>query len=123
MLLYFAEDERVKKLVDQIRRGSSIGLTCETNLAELYYKTCEKIGRETARTRDLSVRRSGISILAPNEKLSQLAGDLKYRHRGSLSLVDAYVVAAAMLEKATLLTSDSRIAELKLVAGRLLRVP
>lgn len=123
LLLYFGEDLRVKKLLDEIRHGRSTGSTCETNLAELYYKTCEKLGRETARIRYLSTRRSGISVVAPDESLSRLAGELKCEHRGKLSIVDAYLVAVAFAERSTLITSDSRISELHLVPTRLVEAP
>lgn len=122
LLLYFGEDLRVKKLLDEIRHGKAAGFTCEPNLAELYYKTCEKLGRETARIRDLSIRRYGLSIIPPNESLSRLAGELKCKHRGKLSLVDAYILAVAIVERATLVTSDSRISELNLVPTRLLEL-
>ncbi len=120
LLLYFGEDQHVKKLLDEIRLGKADGFTCEPNLAELYCKTCEKLGRETARIRDLSIRRYGLSIVSPNESLSRLAGELKSKHRGKLSLVDAYILAVAIVERAILVTSDSRISELNLVPTRLL---
>ncbi len=120
LLLYFGEDLRVKKLLDEVRQGKAVGSTCEPNLAELYYKTCEKLGRETAQMRYLSIRRSELSIVPPDESLSRLAGELKCKHRGKLSLVDAYIVALAKTERAALVTSDSRISELNLVPTRLL---
>jgi len=119
-LLYFGEDLRVKKLLDETRHGKAAGSTCEPNLAELYCKTCEKLGRETARIRYLSVRRSGLSVVAPSESLSRLAGELKCKHRGKLSLVDAYILAVAIGERSTLITSDSKISELGLVPTRLM---
>jgi predicted nucleic acid-binding protein len=123
LLLYFGEDLRVKKLMDEIRHGKAAGSTCEPNLAELYYKTCEKLGRETARIRYISIRRSGISVVAPSESLSRLAGELKCKHRGKISLVDAYTLAVTIAERSTLITSDSRISELDLVPTRLLELP
>jgi predicted nucleic acid-binding protein len=111
---------RVKKLLDEVRNGKVEGSTCEPNLAELYYKTCEKLGRETARIRYLSVRRSGLTVFAPNEVLSRSAGELKCKHRGKLSLVDAYVLALATEERSTLITSDPRISEMALVPTRLI---
>jgi predicted nucleic acid-binding protein len=119
LLLYFGEDLRVKKLLDDVRHSKATASTCEPNLAELYYKTCEKLGRETARIRYLSLRRSALSIVAPNESLSRLAGELKCKHRGKLSLVDAYILAVTIDERSTLITSDSRISELALVPTRL----
>ncbi|MGP8068620.1 MAG: type II toxin-antitoxin system VapC family toxin [Candidatus Bathyarchaeia archaeon] len=120
LFLYFGEDLRVKRLLDEVRNGRAEGSTCEPNLAELYYKTCEKLGRETARIRYFSIRRAGLSVLAPNENLSRSAGELKCRHRGRLSIVDAYVLAIAIEERATLITSDPQIPELELVPTRLI---
>jgi predicted nucleic acid-binding protein len=120
LLLYFGEDMRSKKLLDEIKQGRAVGSTCEQNLAELYYKTCEKLGRETARIRYLSIRRSGLRVVAPDENLTRLAGELKCKHRGKLSLVDAYILGLAIAEHATLITSDSRISELGIVPARTL---
>lgn len=121
LLLYFGEDVHVKKLFDAVKQGKAVGSTCELNLAELYYKTCEKLGREAARIRYLSLRRYGLNIVPPNEHLSRLAGELKCKHRGKLSLVDAYVVALAITDRATLVTSDSQISELGLAPTQLLK--
>ena len=120
LFLYFGEDPRVKKLLDEVESGRAEGSTCEPNLAELYYKTCEKMGRETARIRYLSVRRSKVTVFAPNENLSRLAGELKCKHRGKLSLVDAYVVAVAKEQRSVLITSDLRISEMALVPTKLI---
>ena len=118
--LYFGENLRAKKLFDDIQNGTAEGSTCEPNLAELYYKTCEKMGRETARIRYLSIRRSRVTIFAPNESLSRSAGELKCKHRGKLSLVDAYTLALATEQKSTLITSDTRISEMAIVPTQLI---
>lgn len=123
LFLYFGEDFRVKKLLDEIKLGRAVGSTSEPNLAELYYKTCEKLGRETARIRYLSIRRYGLSIVAPDEGLSRMAGELKCKYRGKLSLVDAYIAAVAITERATLVTSDARLSRLNLTPTTLLNPP
>ena len=120
LFLYFGEDLRAKKLIDEVESGRVGGSTCESNLAELYYKTCEKMGRETARIRYLSIRRSKVTVFAPNESLSREAGELKCKHRGKLSLVDAYVLALAKEQGSMLITSDPRISEMALVPTRLI---
>ncbi|MDH7556612.1 MAG: hypothetical protein ACQXXL_04495 [Candidatus Methanosuratincola sp.] len=61
MLLYFAGDLEVKSIFREIAGGRVEGYTCETNLAEFYYKTCERFGRETAAVREASFRSSGLS--------------------------------------------------------------
>lgn len=110
-------------MFDEIASRGTEGFTCEVNMAELYYKTCEKLGREVAEIRHTSLRHSEISILAIDEKLTRLAGGLKCTYKGKLSLADAYIVAAAKTLRGTLITTDPRIAELKLVQTKLLQIP
>ena len=59
-------------------------------------------------------------MFAPNESLSREAGELKCKHRGKLSLVDAYVLALAKEQGSMLITSDPRISEMALVQTRLI---
>ncbi len=110
-------------MFDEVTAGRVEGYTCETNLVEFYYKTCERFGREVAEVRHTSIRRSKMSILATDEQLARIAGGLKCVHRGKLSLADAYIVAATKLLRGTLVTTDSQIAALKLVPTRLIEIP
>ncbi|MEM2873412.1 MAG: type II toxin-antitoxin system VapC family toxin [Nitrososphaerales archaeon] len=123
LFLYFAEDDQVKEMFNEVLSGRVEGYTCETNMAEFYYKTCEKLGREVAEVRHTSIRHSKMSILATDERLTRIAGGLKCIHRGKLSLVDAYIVAAAKMLGGTLVTTDPRLLEIKLVQTRLLKIP
>ncbi|NWG09109.1 MAG: PIN domain-containing protein, partial [Nitrososphaerales archaeon] len=97
--------------------------TCETSMAEFYYKTCEKLGREVAEVRHMSIRHSKMSILATDERLTRIAGGLKCIHRGKLSLADAYILAVAKMLGGTLVTTDPRLLEIKLAQTRLLKIP
>jgi len=110
-------------MFDEVATGVAEGYTCETNMAEFYYKTCERFGREAAEVRCTSIRHSKTSILTIGEQLTRVAGGLKCIHRGELSLADAYVVAAAKMTGGNLITTDPRIAELKLVQTKLLQTP
>ncbi|MCQ5362922.1 MAG: type II toxin-antitoxin system VapC family toxin [Candidatus Verstraetearchaeota archaeon] len=123
IFLYFAEDKQVKEMFDEVIAGRAEGYTCETNIAEFYYKTCEKLGREVAEVRHTSIRHSKMSILAVDERLTRVAGGLKCIHRSKISLADAYIVAAAKMLGGTLVTTDPQLAELKLVQTRLLSIP
>lgn len=96
------------------------GFTCEVNITEFYYKTCEKLGREVARIRVASLRESELSVIPIDENLSYIAADLKCIYRGKLSLADAYVIALAKLKRGILLTTDTRISKLKIVPTRFL---
>ncbi len=110
-------------MLDEIAVGNVEGYTCEVNLAEFYYKTCEKLGREVAELRHTSIRHSKISVLALDERLTRIAGGLKCIHRGKLSLADAYISAVTKALGGTLVTTDSRLVELRLVKTHLLQVP
>lgn len=123
LFLYFAEDRRAKELIDAIQRGKTSGRTCETNLAEFYYKTCEKLGREVAELRNASIRGSMLMIESPNERLTRMAAALKCEYRGRLSLADAYVLALCQMYGGDLVTTDRRLKELNLVPTSLLEVP
>ncbi len=123
LFLYFAEDLHVKEVLDEVVAGKAEGFTCETNIAELYYKTCEKFGRDVAEVRQLSIRHSKISILPIDESLTRTAGSLKCTHRGKLSLVDAYILAAVKMLEGTLITTDPRLKELKIVPTKLIKIP
>ncbi len=120
LFLYFAGDSRVKEMFHEVMSGKIEGYTSEVNIAEFYYKTCEKFGREVAELRHTSIRHSEISILTIDEKLTRIAGGLKCIHKGRLSLADAYIVAVGKMIGGTLITTDPRIVELKLIQTRLL---
>jgi predicted nucleic acid-binding protein len=110
-------------MFDDVTAGKAEGYTCETSMAELYYKTCEKLGREVAELRHASIRHSKISILTIDEKLTRIAGILKCIYRGKLSLADTYIAAATKIVEGVLITTDTRLAELKPVQIRLLPIP
>ncbi|RLF07991.1 MAG: DNA-binding protein [Thermoprotei archaeon] len=104
-MLYFAGDELMRKIYSEVKKGVSSAFTLETNLAELYYKTCQKLGEETARIRDLSIRKSLIEVRKIDERISMKAGKIKCNVR-DISLADALLAAAAKLFKAIVVTTD-----------------
>jgi len=108
----------VRGFFEDVFRGEAEGYTCEANVAELYYKTCEKLGREAAEIRSASLRDS-VSVLPLDERLTRAAGALKCKYGGRVSLVDAYTLAAAKILGGILVTTDSRLAELKVVQVKL----
>lgn len=122
LYLYFAGDKRAAVLFHEVRRGVSEGFTTESNAAELFYKTCERLGRDTALIRYNSLRDSSLVIEAPDESLTLNAGQLMCSHRSQISLTDAYIISLAKSVRGTLYTTDPRIDRLKLVPTRLLQV-
>ncbi len=103
--LYFAGNEKMKEIYNEIKNKVSKGFTLETNLAELYYKTCQKIGEEIALIRDNSIRNSLIEIKEINKEIARKAGEIKCRIR-DISLADSLLAAAAAICNATVITTD-----------------
>jgi predicted nucleic acid-binding protein len=123
LYLYFAGEKRATDIFEEVSRGSETGHTVELNLAEFYYKTCEKLGRDTALLRYTSLRHGPLSVASPDEVLTRIAGDLKCSHESKLSLVDAYIIALARQVRGLLYTTDPRIAGLKVVPTLLIEFP
>lgn len=105
-----------------VLKGIASGYTCEPNLAELYYKTYQKLGRDTALIRYTSLRHAPLIIAAPDAVLSRVAGELKCASGSRLSLADAYIVAQTKRVRGSLYTTDSRIADLRIVPTRLIEL-
>lgn len=58
-------------------------------------------------------------MFAPDENPSRSAGELKCKHRGKISLVDAYVLALAKEPESTFITSNPRISEIAILPTQL----
>ncbi len=113
LLLHLIGDERVRTYFNEVSRGNARAFICEINLAEYYYKVCEKLGKEIAEIRYHQIRESGLEVVAAGEELTKTAGEKKCRYRGKLSLADCFSLALAELKKAVLLTTDSELAQIK----------
>ncbi len=113
LALYFAGDRRVKQYFVKVFQGKAEGYISELNLAELYYKTIEKLGAQAAETRYMIIRKSKIKILPLNENITRTAAKLKHKYRDKLSLVDCYTLALAKEINATIITTDPAIKEVK----------
>jgi len=109
--LYFSGDERALKIYMEVKSGRARGFTLETNLVELYYKTCQKLGEETAILRDRSIRSSPIEIGKIDEHIARLAGRIKCRI--NISLADSLLAAAAKRSHATIVTTDTDFQKVK----------
>ncbi len=112
LTLHFAGDPRVKEYFNEISEERAIGLVSDVNLAEYYYKTCRKLGRETADSRYYMLRASKL-LIANDEPLTRLAALEKCRQHLDLSLSDCFALALAKREKALLLTTDRELKKTK----------
>jgi predicted nucleic acid-binding protein len=105
--LFYAGDERIKPFFAKIQDGRAHGYVASTNLAEFYYKICQKLGRETALVRFHQTQTILEEVVAGGE-LAESAGLNKCRY-SHLSLADAFAAALAEKIGATLLTTDEAL--------------
>ncbi len=113
LALILLGDERLSGYVDEISQGAAKAYISAVNLAELYYKTMEKIGRETTETWYLRILNSNVAVLPADAALAREAGVYKSRYRRLLSLADCFAAALSAREGALLLTTDSDLKEVK----------
>jgi predicted nucleic acid-binding protein len=62
LFLYLIGDERVKPYFDEVAGGRAQAFICDVNLAEFYYKVCEKLGKSVAELRYHQIRGSGYRL-------------------------------------------------------------
>ncbi len=109
--LFYADDERLRPLVDKIHGERAQGLLSSVTLCEFYYKTCQSLGRDVATlwSRQLSER---MQVVGADLELSLSAGLEKCRNN-KLSLADSYALALSKRVGGILLTTDSELAKSK----------
>jgi len=113
LTLLLSGDERLGSYVDEISRGTAKAYTSAVNLAELYCKTSDKVGRETADTWYFRILNSNLVVVSVDTPLAREAGIYKSKYRGLLSLADCFAMALSVREKAQLLTTDKDFREVK----------
>ena len=119
--LFFAGDQRVTPYFNRIDQDQATGLITEINLAEYYYKTCQKIGKQAADTRYFLLRNSKLKTIG-DEPLTRLAGLEKCKQKLDLSLADCFALALAKRENASLITTDHELGKVKDVPAKLFEV-
>ena len=117
--LFFIGRQDIKTIFNQIKNGTIIAFTLELNLCEHYYKVCEKLGKETAIIRNLSIRNTKINIIEINEQLTMSSGYFKCKYRQKLSIVDAYVSGCANINNLIIFSTDSDFKDIKVVKKKI----
>ena len=120
--LYYAGDERARQYFNDVSSELKTGFISEVNLAEFYYKAAERFGLQTAELRYMLTRRSRIIIVPPDEDITREAAKLKLMYRNRLSLADCFAVSTAKNNDSILITTDSRIKEVKEVKAVYLEI-
>ena len=123
LMLHFADDRQIRETMTRIESVLLQSHTCEVNIAELYYKTCEVLGSDVAKIRSTTIRESRINVEMVDEVLTERAASLKCKYRGKISLVDAYILATSMEHKCRLITTDPTLKQLNVVLTTLLTIP
>lgn len=109
--LLYDRDPRLRQIVESLDSGTSEALLSSVTLAEFFYKTCQRLGRDTASLWSSQVSER-MTVRPAGPELSTAAGLEKCRN-SLLSIADAFALALAKLEHCTLLTSDSELAKQK----------
>ncbi|KPV63284.1 MAG: hypothetical protein AOA65_1292 [Candidatus Bathyarchaeota archaeon BA1] len=104
LALLLLGDERLSDYVSEISHGAAKAYTSAVNLAELYYKTVDKVGLQTAETWYFRVLNSNVIIAPADATLAREVSIYKSKYKRSLSLADCFAMALSIKEKATLLT-------------------
>jgi len=121
LTLFLAGDLRVKEHFDEMERGQADGHICSVNLAEFYYKTCEKLGKQTADTW-YHQSRAILRVVETDETLTHSVGLEKCQQARRLSLADCHALALTRRLKALLLTTDSELAKIKDIEAKHIEV-
>jgi len=113
LTLLLSGDERLSSCVNEISRGTAKAYTSVVNFAELYYKTADKIGRETADAWYFRILNSNVVVASADAPFAREVGIYKSKYKRLLSLADCFAMALSVKEKAQLLTTDSDFQEVK----------
>lgn len=122
LALYFAGRQDAKRFVDEVYGGKAKAYMCEVNVAEFLYNYARVLGWEAALVKHSLLRESPITIVEVGEELTVAAAKLKLKYYNLLSLADCYLIALAKLYKATIITTDSRVKEVREAPTILLEV-
>lgn len=121
LALHSIDDPRVKKYFDEIYEKRVEGFICAVNLAEYYYRVCEKLGKQTADTRYYQVRMA-LKVVETDEELTRTAGLERCRQPYDLSLADCFALALTKKLKGLLLTTDSELQKVKEINVKFFKV-
>ena len=118
--LYFAGDQKVKEIVNDVYSGRAEAYMCEINIAEFLYNYAKVFGWGSALARHALIRNSPINIVGIDEYLTLEAAKLKLKYYNLLSIADCYLIALAKQRKAKVITTDEGVKRVKEVPTELI---
>ena len=113
LALYFAGRRDAKRYIDDVYEGRAEAFMCEVNVAEFMYNYARVFGWSAALVRHSMLRSSPIVVVGLDEELTVEAAKLKLKYYDRLSLADCYLIALAKRNRATIITTDNAIKEVK----------
>ncbi|MDP2811326.1 MAG: PIN domain-containing protein [Rhodocyclaceae bacterium] len=115
-LLTLRDDEagadRVAAILEQAQAGQARCCGCFITLMEIFYRVWKDEGETAGRLAYAQCLSLPIAWIRESDALLVAAAEIKAQHR--LSLADAWIAAAARLERATLVHKDPEFASVKL---------
>ena len=106
--LFFADHSDAKSLMRKITGGQARGHVPRIILAEFFYKTCQKLGKQVAEIRITALRHSDIIEEPLEENDIVHTGMLKIKYP-ELSLADCVVANLGIKHKATVVTTEKEM--------------
>ncbi len=95
---------------------------CEVNLAEFLYNYVRVFGWDAALVKQ-EIIRDNIKVVGVDKELTLEAAKLKLKHYNILSLADCYLIALAKKIRATVITTDTAVRQVKEVPVTLIKAP
>jgi hypothetical protein len=112
--LFLLGDNRLGSYKDNISAGKVKAFTSMVNMVELYYKTMEDLGTQTAETWYWRILNSDFTIIGDiTPPIGVQAGKLKVKYKNTLSIVDSISLALASELNCVLLTTDGGLKSVK----------
>lgn len=109
--LFFMNHSKAKSIMQDIMNSEVQGFVPLIVISEFYYKTWQKFGKQAAEVRTISILDILEEISMQSEDKFDV-GELKIKNP-ELSMVDAIILTLSDRYKATLLTTDTPITEVK----------
>jgi len=107
LLLYFAGDTRVAKIIDFINDNKEEGIIYESGIIELVDKLANVLDYSEIVKRIEAIKNSRIKVINLNYETLKYAIKLKQTHK--ISIQSAYMAALAMQLNGILITTDKRL--------------
>lgn len=109
--LFFMGHSKAKSIMLDIQNSKAQGFVPLIVISEFYYKTWQKFGKQAAEVRTISILDILEEITMTSEDKFDV-GELKIKNP-ELSMVDAIILTLSDKYRATLLTTDTPITEVK----------